>query len=94
MTQSAYKKFGCRKIPITLFSVLKNIGKMCSRRGGLIIYLKENLKYKMLDMSLKSNIWEGQFIEIYGDSIYIIYSQDTVIDNIIAILYESEMCAV
>ena len=22
----------------------------------------------MLDMSLKSNIWEGQFIEIYGDS--------------------------
>ena len=35
--------------------------------GGLIIYLKENLKYKMLDMSLKSNIWEGQFIEIYGD---------------------------
>ena len=26
--------------------------------------------------------------------IYIIYSQDTVIDNIIAILYECEMCAV
>ena len=44
------------------------LGKTCSTRGGLIIYLKENLKYKMLDMSLKSNIWEGQFIEIYGDS--------------------------
>ena len=29
-------------------------------------------------------------IQIY---IYIIYSQDTVIDNIIAILYECEMCA-
>ena len=26
--------------------------------------------------------------------IYIMYSQDTVIDNIIAILYECEMCAV
>ena len=26
--------------------------------------------------------------------IYIIYSQDTVIDNIIAILYECKMCAV
>ena len=26
--------------------------------------------------------------------IYIIYSQDTVIDNIIAILYECDMCAV
>ena len=26
--------------------------------------------------------------------IYIIYSQDTVIDNIIAIVYECEMCAV
>ena len=47
---------------------LISLGKTCSTRGGLIIYLKENLKYKMLDMSLKSNIWEGQFIEIYEDS--------------------------
>ena len=44
------------------------LGKTCSTRGGLIIYLKENLKYKMLDMSLKSNIWNGIFIEIYEDS--------------------------
>ena len=29
-----------------------------------------------------------------GNNIIIIYSQDTVIDNIIAILYECEMCAV
>ena len=47
---------------------LISLGKTCSTRGGLIIYLKENLKYKILDMSLKSNIWEGQFIEIYVDS--------------------------
>ena len=33
----------------------------------------------------------GSLLVIY---IYIIYSQDTVIDNIIAILYECEMCAV
>ena len=46
---------------------LVSLGKTCSTRGGLIIYLKENLKYKMLDMSLKSNIWEGQFIEIFED---------------------------
>ena len=46
---------------------LISLGKTCSTRGGLIIYLKENLKYKILDMSLKSNIWEGQFIEIYVD---------------------------
>ena len=49
--------------------IVNEVGNIwCSTRGGLIIYLKENLKYKMLDMSLKSNIWEGQFIEIYGDS--------------------------
>ena len=47
---------------------LISLGKTRSTRGGLIIYLKENLKYKILDMSLKSNIWEGQFIEIYVDS--------------------------
>ena len=48
---------------------LISLGKTCSTLGGLIIYLKENLKYKMLDMSLKSNIWEGQFIAIYEDSL-------------------------
>ena len=46
------------------------LGKTCSARGGLIIYLKDNLKYKLLNMSLTSNIWEGQFIEIYEDNLY------------------------
>ena len=38
------------------------LGKTCSARGGLIIYLKENLKYKLLNMSLKSNIILGRSI--------------------------------
>ena len=46
-----------------------SLGKTCYTRGGLIIYLKENLKYNMLYMSLKSNIWEGQFIDICQDSL-------------------------
>ena len=29
---------------------LISLGKTCSTRGGLLIYLKENLKYNMLDM--------------------------------------------
>ena len=33
-----------------------SLGKTCSRRGGLIMYIKENLKYKVLYMPLKSNI--------------------------------------
>ena len=35
---------------------LISLGKTCSARGGLIIHLKDNLKYKLLNMSLKSNI--------------------------------------
>ena len=37
-------------------------GKRCSTRGGLIIYLKDTIKYKLIDIEANSNIWEGQFI--------------------------------
>ena len=39
-------------------------GKHCSEKGGLLIYLRNSLSHKVLKLSEKSNIWEGQFIEI------------------------------
>ena len=41
-------------------------GKICSRKGGLIIYLHENYSYDKLNIYDTSEIWEGLFIEIYG----------------------------
>ena len=39
-------------------------GKHCSEKGGLLIYLRNSFSHKVLKLSEKSNIWEGQFIEI------------------------------
>ena len=44
-------------------------GKRCSTRGGLIIYLKYTIKYKLIDIEANSNIWEGQFIEIEQENV-------------------------
>ena len=44
-------------------------GKRCSTRGGLIIYLKDTIKYKLIDIEANSNIWEGQFIEIKHENV-------------------------
>ena len=44
-------------------------GKICSTRGGLIIYLKDTIKYKLIDIHANSNIWEGQFIEIEHENV-------------------------
>ena len=44
-------------------------GKRCSTRGGLIIYLKDTIKYKLIDIQANSNIWEGQFIEIEHENV-------------------------
>ena len=43
-------------------------GKMCTTRGGLIIYIKDTLKYNRLNIYINSNICKGQFIEIYCHS--------------------------
>ena len=45
-------------------------GKHISERGGLIIYLKDSIKFKIIDIYKVSDIWEGQFIEIYSDNQY------------------------
>ena len=44
-------------------------GKRCSTRGRLIIYLKDSIKYKLIDIEANSNIWEGQFIEIKQENV-------------------------
>jgi hypothetical protein len=38
-------------------------GKSASQHGGVAIYLKENIRYKVLDINSQSNIWDGLFIE-------------------------------
>ena len=44
-------------------------GKRCSTRGGLILYIKDTIKYKLIDIEANSNIWEGQFIEIEQENV-------------------------
>ncbi len=39
-------------------------GKFCSSKGGLIIYLHENFKYKLKLELNNYTTWEGQCIEI------------------------------
>ena len=39
-------------------------GKTCSSHGGLLIYLKNNLKFEIIDIINDCNIWEEQFIRI------------------------------
>lgn len=39
-------------------------GRASSRHGGVAIYLKETVKYKVLPISSQANIWDGLFIEI------------------------------
>ena len=44
-------------------------GKSCSLKGGLIIYLNNKYRYSVKCNFNSSNIWEGQFIEIYSSSL-------------------------
>ena len=38
--------------------------KYCSAHGGLVIYLHHRYDYHIINFGEKSNIWEGQFIDI------------------------------
>ena len=44
-------------------------GKICSGHGGLVIYISTRFHYKHLSLYKKSDIWEGQFIEISGSQL-------------------------
>ena len=41
----------------------------CSAHGGLIIYIKSKYKFDKIEYNINSNIWEGLFMEITGDSL-------------------------
>ena len=40
-------------------------GKSCSAHGGVAIYLHESFTYRVISPDIISDIWDGQFIEIY-----------------------------
>ena len=44
-------------------------GKICSGHAGLAIYLSNIYNYKSLDICKKSNMWEGQFIEVTANTV-------------------------
>ena len=48
---------------------LINQGRVCSKHGGLMIYVKDSFTYKIQKLYKKSDIWEGLFIEIKGDQL-------------------------
>ena len=54
------------------------LGASVSKHGGLIIYLHESFRYKILDMYTASNIWEGMFLEISGQNL----KQNIILGNI------------
>jgi len=39
-------------------------GKSASQHGGVAIYLKDSLKFKLLSLSSQSNVWDGLFVEV------------------------------
>ena len=46
-------------------------GRKCTTRGGLMIYIKEDLKFKELKLDNNSDIWEVQFVEIFTEHIHL-----------------------
>ena len=64
--QSVYKKPGLIQSDTCLLHIegykLISQTRSCSVRGGLIIYLNNNIKYKLLDGYTDSDILEDQFI--------------------------------
>ena len=39
-------------------------GKLCSAHSGLVIYLHNCHKYKILSLLTNATVWDGQFIEV------------------------------
>ena len=44
-------------------------GKTCSQHSGLIIYLSDKFSYSIKDIQVKSELWYGQFIDVYGENL-------------------------
>jgi len=43
---------------------LVSSGKLCSEHGGVAMYIRDNIQFRILESSVKSNVFDGQFIEI------------------------------
>ena len=74
LTLFVFKKVGLAKLYDPLFYCID--GYMCishiktsSLKGGLMIYLKDDYSYKVLNFPEHSNIWESQLIEISGGTL-------------------------
>ena len=48
---------------------LINHGRVCSKHGGLMVYVKDSFTYKIQKLYKKSDIWEDLFLEIKGDQL-------------------------
>ena len=48
---------------------LINQGRVCSKYGGLMIYVKDSFTYKIQKLYKKSDIWVGLFIESKDDKL-------------------------
>ena len=44
-------------------------GTICSAHDGLSVYLINKYDYKILSSNKVSKVWEGQFIEVFGNTI-------------------------
>ena len=44
-------------------------GKSCSNHSGLIIYLSDEFSYNVKDTLPGSQLWDGLFIDVYGESL-------------------------
>ena len=53
-------------------------GKLCSNKGGLVMYLTKTFKYKAILYRNQYDNWEGQFIKVTGGGL----SKEIIIGNI------------
>ena len=44
-------------------------GKICSQHSGLIIYLSNKFSYSVKDIEIRSDLWDGQFVDVYGENL-------------------------
>ena len=64
------KKTDCKFLDLPQYN-LNPQPWVCSKKGGLVIYLHQNFTStdRTSDLYKNSRIWEGQFIDVYGPSI-------------------------
>ena len=62
-------KTNCNPLDIPQYK-LEPMGQVCSKKGGLVIYLHDNFNgVAREDLYKKSSLWEAQFLTVTGESI-------------------------